>query len=189
MRIPPKTLHVVMILVAVFSVSFLAIFLAMYLIPSPYFHERAHSMPAHYWISPETTAGLIIGPALNATNVPLDTTIVIDQMRPIYVGELQLSPEASIARRVDEHSGLAGRCTIFYFSEPLNTATTYNATIFLKNTAISWNFTTTAELYYPRYEALPSGLGISAAVTVSAVVTLIVGLIIWTKRKPSMAMI
>lgn len=158
-------------------------FLAFYLTPSPYFHERAYSTPTNYWVSPETTAGPIIGPALNAANVPLDTTIVIDQMRPIYVGDLQLSPEAPIARRVDEYHGLASRAAIFYFSEPLKPATTYNATIFLKNTTISWNFTATAEPYYPRYEALPSGLGISVTVTVSAVVTLIVGLIVWKRKQ------
>jgi len=182
MRLPSKTLHVAIIIVAVFSASFLAIFLAIYLTPSPYLHERAHSTPTQYWYG-ETTGAPIIGPAPNTTNVPLDTTIVIDQIRSFFVGELQLSPEAPIARRVDEYYGLASRAAIFYFSEPLKPATTYNATIFLKSTSISWNFTTTAEPYYPRYEALPSGLGIYVAVVVSAAVTLIVGLIIWNKRK------
>lgn len=140
-------------------------------------------MPTHYWISPETTGGPIIGPASNATNVPLDTAIVIDQMRPFFVGELQLSPEAPIARRVDDYHGLASRAAIFYFSEPLKPATTYNATIFLESTSISWNFTTTAEPYYPRYEALPSGLGIFVAVTISAVVTSVVGLTVWKKKQ------
>jgi len=140
-------------------------------------------MPTQYWISTETAGGPIIGPASNATNVPLDTAIVIDQMRPFFVGELQLLPEAPIARRVDEYHGLASRAAIFYFSEPLKPATTYNATIFLKSTSISWNFTTTAEPYYPRYEALPSGLGIFVAVTISAVVTSVVGLTVWKKKQ------
>jgi hypothetical protein len=182
MRLPSKTLHVAIILVAVFSASFLVAFLAIYLTPSPYLHERAHSSPTLFWHAPDL-APSSIGPALNATNVPLDTIIVVDQIRPMGVGELQLSPEAPIARRVDEHSGLAGITTIFYFSEPLKPATTYNATIFFSNTSISWNFTTTAEPYYPRYEALPSELGIFVAVTASTVVTLIVGLIIWNNRK------
>jgi hypothetical protein len=166
----------------VFSATFLAIFLAIYLTPSPYFHERAHSTPTQYWYG-ETSGDPIIGPAPNATNVALDTTIVIDQIRPLFVGELQLSPEAPIARRVDDNYGLASVATIFYFSEPLKPATTYNATIFLKSTSISWNFTTTAEPYHPRYEALPSGLGILVAVTMSALVTLVVGLTVWKKKQ------
>ncbi|MBN1243973.1 hypothetical protein JXA31_00085 [Candidatus Bathyarchaeota archaeon] len=126
-----------------------------YLTPSPYLHERAYSAPAAFWHSPDI-APCFIGPASNATEVPLDTTVVADQIRPMGINEFQLSPEAPIARRVDEHSGLAGRCTTFYFSEPLQPATTYNATLFFSSTPVSWNFTTTAEPYYPRYEAMPS---------------------------------
>ena len=172
-----------LILVVVFSASFLAIFLTIYLIPSPYLHEHAYSTPALEWSSDEIDTGNHIGPALNATNVPLDTTIVVDLMRPMEVRELQLSPEAPIARRVDEYYPVASQASIFYFSELLKPATTYNATLFVNDKPISWNFTTTAKPYYPRYEAMPSLLGIFAAITVSTAVTLIIGLIIWKKRK------
>lgn len=98
------------------------------------------------------------------------------------VGELHLSPEAPIERRVDEYYRPAGKCTTFYFSEPLKPATTYNATLFFYDEPISWNFTTTAEPYYPRYEAMPSTLGIFLTVTISAVVTSVVGLKVWKKK-------
>ena len=133
--------------------------------------------------SSEVRAPYLISPIVNDTNVPLDTIIVVDQMRPMGVEELRLSPEAPVARRVDEHIGLAGRCTSFYFSEPLKPATTYNVTVFFGDNPISWNFTTTAEPYHPRYEALPSELGIFVAVTISALVTSVVGLTVWKKKQ------
>ena len=175
-----KKLQVALILIVVFSVSFLAVFLAMYLTPSPYLHEGAYSMPALEWQSREIDNPNHIGPALNATNVPLDTTIVIELMRPMNIGELQLSPDASIARR-ENFSGF-GSASIFYFSEPLRPTTTYNATLFVNSKPISWNFTTTTEPYHPRYEAFPSALGIYVTVTISAVITSVVGLKVWKKK-------
>jgi len=178
-----KKLQVALILIVVFSVSFLAVFLAMYLTPSPYLHEGAYSMPALEWQSREIDMPNHIGPALNATNVPLDTTIVISLVRPMNIGELLLSPDASIVRRENLSGAPAWIASIFYFSEPLKSATTYNATLFVNNKPISWNFTTTAEPYYPRYKALPSTLGIFVDVTISAVVTSVVGLKVWKKKK------
>ena len=157
-------------------------FLAIYLTPSPYLHEQAYSTPTLFWHSPDL-APSSIGPAANATNVPLDTIIVLDQMRPMNVGELHLSPEVPIERRLDEYYPVASKCTTFYFTEPLKPATTYNATLFFGDEPISWNFTTTTEPYYPRYEAFPSALGIYVAVTIAAVVTSGVGLKVWKKKK------
>jgi hypothetical protein len=158
------------------------VFLAIYLTPSPYLHEQAYSTPTQFWVSPDLAPSLI-GPAANATNVPLDTIIVIDQMRPMNVGELHLSPGVPIERRVDEHIPIASKCTTFYFSEPLKPATTYNVTLFFGDEPISWNFTTTTEPYYPRYEAFPSALGIFITVIISAVVTSVFGLKVWKKKK------
>ena len=182
MRIPSKKLHVALLLVTVFSASFAVLFLVMYLTPSPYLHERAYFMPVTFFHSPDI-APCSIGPALNATDVPLDTTIVADQMRPMGINELQLSPAVPIARRVDENIGLAGKCTTYYFSEPLQPATTYNVTLFFSNTPVSWNFTTTAEPYHPRYDDMPSALGISVAATASAIITLTVATIMRKKKQ------
>jgi hypothetical protein len=176
-----KKLQVALILI-VFLASFLAVFLVMYLTPSPYLHERAYSMPAYEWSSDEIDTGNHIAPSLNATDVPLDTTIRINIMRPMRIGELQLSPDASIARRENLSGAPAWVASIFYFSEPLKPATTYNATLYVNNKPIFWNFTTTTEPYYPRYEAFPSALGIYVAVTISAVVTSGVGLKVWKKK-------
>jgi hypothetical protein len=153
----------------------------MYLTPSPYLHEQAYSTPTQFWAWSDLAPGLI-GPAANVTNVPLDTTIVIFQMRPMNVGELYLSPEVPIECRVDEHVPVASKRTTFYFSEPLKPTTTYNATLFFSDKPISWNFTTTAEPYYPRYEAFPSALGIFVDVTISAVVASVGGLEVWKKK-------
>ena len=177
-----KKLQVALVLIAVFSATFLIAFLAIYLTPSPYLHEQAYSMPTQFWHSPDL-APSSIGPAANSTNVPLDTIIVVDQMRPMNVGELHLSPEAPLERRIDEYYRPAGKCTTFYFSEPLKPATTYKVTLFFGDEPISWNFTTTAEPYNPRYETLPSALGISVVVITSAVITLAVGLKGRTKKK------
>jgi len=98
------------------------------------------------------------------------------------VGELHLSPEVPIERRVDEHIPVASKCTTFYFSEPLKPATTYNVTLFFGDEPISWNFTTTAEPYYPRYEPMPSALGISIIAIVSATITFGVGAKVLKKK-------
>ena len=177
-------LQVILILIGVFLASFLTVFLVIYLTPSPYLHERAYSIPPRNerWGSSVPDTGNSIGPGLNATNVPLDTTVIIDQMRPFYIGELKLSPEVPIASRVDEDYWPASRFTIFYFSEPLKPSTTFNATLFVVNQTISWNFTTTTEPYHPRYEAMPSELGMYITVITSAIVTSVVGLTIWKKK-------
>jgi len=69
-RAPLKKLHVKILLIAVFSASFLAMFLAIYLTSSRCLHKHAHSPPIDYCIQSETLAGPIIFLALNATNVP-----------------------------------------------------------------------------------------------------------------------
>ena len=156
--------------------------MAIYLTPSPYLHEQAYSTPTLFWHSPDL-APSSIGPAADATNVPLDTIIVVDQMRPMNVGELNLSPEVPIERRLDEYYPVASKCTTFYFSEPLKPATTYNATLFFGDEPISWNFTTTAEPYSPRYEPMPSALGISIIAIVSAAITFGVGAKVLKKKQ------
>jgi hypothetical protein len=122
-----------------------------------------------------------VGPADNASNVPLETVILVTTFRNPTVSNLRLSPEAPV-RNVVNIPDLQGKTT-FYLIEPLKPATTYNASVLVGNEAITWNFTTTAQ-------PLPLQTQVSHAIAtysvefsllIAAIVTLLAVLIV-TKR-------
>ncbi|MCW4045276.1 MAG: Ig-like domain-containing protein [Candidatus Bathyarchaeota archaeon] len=180
-----RKLRVAIFLFSVFFTSLAAVFLAIYLLPSPYFNERAYSFPETFWsFDIELLGGNQIGPALNATDVPLDTAVFIDLMRADHLERMQLhmSPEAPIQRQINKYF-LAGGSATFVFAEPLKPDTTYNVTIIWGSFSITWNFTTTAESFYPRYEATPNQLGQLLTLGAATVTTCFVGVAVWKRKK------
>lgn len=113
----------------------------------------------------------IFGPAPNSTDVPLDTAIVISLTRPVNIQNLSLAPQEPIASQTIEHSPQASETYTFSLAEPLEPATTYNVSLLAVGKPVTWNFTTTAEPYQPRfntylYPSVPWGaLAIAATVT------------------------
>ena len=89
--------------------------------------------------------GVALGPESGDTNVALDTFFRIGTMRHTTVKDLQLTPEVPIARRRDLPEGLAGGDYRFYPAEPLEPATTYNASVSIMGETVSWSFTTTSK--------------------------------------------
>jgi hypothetical protein len=185
-----RRLRLVIVLSTVFLASLLAAFLAVYLIPSPLFHDRLYSIPESHWGS-ELIEGIgnHIGPPLNATDVPLDTVVFLSLMRTSKSEVLQLfmSPEVVVLRQVFEFSFPASGAFIWYFAEPLKPATTYNATIIWHDIPVTWNFTTTDKPFSPRYEAFPNQFGQQIAVLAAVSTTIVAGLLIYFKIRKHQA--
>jgi hypothetical protein len=85
-----------------------------------------------------------VHPAPNATDVPLDTTIVVDELRPIDVG-LSLQPYVALSEKVENYS-VASRYAIFSPNEVLKPTTIYTVTAHIAGEYVTWTFTTASEL-------------------------------------------
>ncbi len=178
-------LIIALIMALVFLLSFGIAFVAIYLTPPPFLHDRIYSIPESNWSSPEIYLegiGNHIGPPLNATDVPLDTVVFLSLMRASKPEEVQLhmSPEAAVLRKEseeDQHS--PGGAIIWYFAEPLKPATTYTATIIRHDIPTTWNFTTTDKPFQPRYEMFPNQLGQMIAVSIAVVASVLSIPVIW----------
>ena len=122
-----------------------------------------------------------VAPGPNSTDVPLNVLIMVNQFRPISVGNLQLSPEVELSR-VDENYGVASRRAIFYPVNLLKPATTYTVSGEIYGLYKSWVFTTTSKPASNAYVYYGS-------LVVSAIITAIAGSIttgiVWLKRKES----
>jgi len=170
-----KQLYMTLLLAVVFSASFLTVFLAIFLTQSAYSH------PVHY-ISTVDSMAITLGPPPNSTNIPLDTTIIIDTVNTADVSDLHITPEAPIARVTSENSGPLTSLRTFYTAQQLKTATTYDVSATIMDTPVSWSFTTTSEPFKPgiSFYLAANVLWIALAVALSA--TSIVGFVTWYKR-------
>ena len=171
-----KKLHTALLLVAVFSASFLTVFSAISLTQS------AYSTPSHY-VSVVDGMGITLGPPPNSTNIPLDTTIIIDTLNSAEVSDLRMTPEVPIARVTSETSGTLSSLNTFYPAQQLKPATTYNVSVTIMDVPMSWSFTTTSEPFNPgiSFYLATNMLWIALSAAVSA--TAIFGFAIWFKRK------
>lgn len=95
---------------------------------------------------------ITLGPAPNATNVRLDTTITIDTLESASLNNLLIIPEVNISHESSYTSGPLTYEKTFYSSQPLEPNTSYVASILVLNTPISWNFKTTSEVFNPGVE-------------------------------------
>jgi hypothetical protein len=163
------------IFIAIFISSFLCSYFVISLIPLAYYHERADSQPT---LGGSISLIGVFGPAPNSTDVPLDTAIVVFFMRPVNITDLYLVPEVPIKSQSIEQSHPASVEYTFSFAEPLESATTYNVSLLAGGKPLTWNFTTTAEPYQPRfntylYPSVPL-VAFAIAITMSFSVSLMV---------------
>jgi hypothetical protein len=135
-------MRLVLILVVVFAFTFTVVFLG---ISST---QSAYSTPENY-LSEVEGMDINIGPKPNATDVPLDTTITIDAFSSATLNDLQTTPEVPIANVAVEVSGPIAYKQTFYPAQQLEPATTYTVTVTIRDTPVSWSFTTTSEQYQP----------------------------------------
>lgn len=173
-----KKLHAALLLAVVFSASFLTVFLAIFLTQS------AYSTPPQAILAVNSME-ITLGPPPNSTNIPLDTTIIIDTLNFADVTDLRITPEVPIAGVTSENSGPLSSLKTFYPAQQLKTAITYNVSITIMEVPMSWSFTTTSEPFNPTisFYLATNVLWIALSAAVSA--TSIVGFAIQFKRKQS----
>jgi hypothetical protein len=187
MIIPSKK-YLAAMLVLVFSVVFLVSYFLISLTPFAFYRERQHSYPPLGGSSNFFPVG-IFGPSPNSTDVPLDTAIVISFMRPVNIEDLELSPEAPIASQTTKQSLPASVEYTFCFAEPLEPATTYKVSVLSGGKPVTWNFTTTAEPYQPKFNTYLYPSVPLVAFAVAIIITFSVSLIMWHgKRKAAEAL-
>jgi hypothetical protein len=164
-----------LILATVFAGTFIIVFLGIAATQS------AYSTPENYAREVEGM-DITIGPKPNATDVPLDTTITIDAFSSATLNDLQTTPEVPIANIAVEVSGPISYKQTFYPAELLEPATTYTVTVTIRNTQISWNFTTTPQPHQPTISFYLATYSPWIALTTATITTLLTSRIIRRKR-------
>jgi len=170
-----KKLRLALLLVALFSISFLAVLLTISLLQS------AHSKPPTS-ILDINGMKITVGPPPNSTNIALDTTISIDALASAILNNFQISPEVLIDHQYSETSGPLTYITTFYPSQPLKTSTSYTVSVKIINTPISWSFRTTSENFNPEIGFYLLNNVFLIALLIAASVTSIVIIVVWLKK-------
>jgi hypothetical protein len=173
-----KKLHVTLILVVVFVLTFLTLFLVISNTQS------AYSTPGSY-ASAVNDMTITIGPKPNSTDVPLDTTITIDALSSATLNDLHMAPDVTIALVTSEVSGPLSYKLTFYPAQLLEPATSYTVSVTIKNVPVSWSFTTTSEPYNPTVSFYIATYVLWIAFSAATATTLLVGLAIWYRKKRS----
>lgn len=163
-----------LVLSAVFLVTFFVVFFAISLTQSTY------STPVQGKLEPGETP-LFVGPPPNATDIPLDTVIVLYQTRP-GGPQLQITPDIIMAKSVDTYDWASVEST-YYPAEPLKPATTYNLTAVVWHETFSWSFTTTPQPFQPEISYYLAKFAFWIALASAIALTFTVGILLWT-RKP-----
>lgn len=171
-----KKLHLALLLVVIFSTSFLTVFLAIF------FSQSAYSTPFNS-VSKVDGMDVTLGPPPNSTNIPLDTAITIDAVASAALNDLQITPEVSINRVYIEVSGPLTYRNTFYPAQLLEPATSYTVSVTILNVPMSWSFTTTSEPFEPGISFYLATNVLWIALSAATLATLIVGFVIWLKRK------
>jgi hypothetical protein len=166
-----KKVQAALILLAVYALTFLAVFLAISLTQS------AYSTPDNY-ISDVGGMDFTIGPKPNATDVPLDTAITIDALSSAALDDLRLSPEVPIARVGIEVSGTLSYQRTFYPARLLEPATSYTVSVTIRDTPVTWSFTTTSKPYQPTISFYLATYVLWIALPTAAATTLLAGVAI-----------
>ncbi len=161
---------------AVFTASFLIVFIAIFLTQS------AYSTPSSY-LSAINGMDITLGPPPNSTNVPLDTTITVDAFASASYNDLSVTPEVNFTHVTSETTGPLTYRTTFYPDKLLKPATAYTVSVTIENAPVAWSFTTTAEPFNPRisYYLATNLLWISLSAAVAA--TAIAGFAVWLKER------
>jgi hypothetical protein len=144
--------------------------------------QSAYSTPDYYVAGVDGMA-ITIGPKPNSTDVPLDTTITIDALSSATLNDLHMAPEVPIALVTSEVSGPLSYKLTFYPVQLLKPATSYTASVAIRDVPVSWSFTTTSEPYHPTVSFYLATYVLWIAFSTATATTLLVGLAIWYRKK------
>ncbi len=171
-----KKMRATLILAAVFASTFLTVLVVIFSTQS------AYSTPDTY-LSEAVGMDITIGPKPNATDVPLDTTITIDALSSATLNDLNTTPEINIANIAVEVSGPLSYKQTFYPAQLLKPATTYTISVTIRDTPVSWSFTTTSEPYQPTISFYLATYAPWIALAVATIITSLAGSAIWHRKK------
>ncbi|MGA2682884.1 MAG: Ig-like domain-containing protein [Candidatus Bathyarchaeia archaeon] len=156
MKRPSRKLVYALILVAVFLVSYAAAFFVISLTPYGRYSARVYSTPktaptewdnSSYWGGEWAYQLIYLGPETGATNVPRDTSIMIDGPRPVAPVNVSFSPALPIAKESYVlSSGFSPPSSVqtVYPAGLLQPNTTYNVSATVAGTPSWWTFTTSS---------------------------------------------
>jgi hypothetical protein len=186
-----KMFFTVLLLIAVFLISFLVAFFAISLTPYGHVIERVYSeSPTSTSNDPSAIGGawqselLSPQPAAGSTNVSRNTAIWIIEPRPVKIENLTLSPPVPIAIKSNDY--VFSAYTEAYPAELLQPNTTYNVTATVGGTRSWWIFTTSSEPSQPAFSTQLASYNIWIAFTAAILVTLIlISVILLQRRKHS----
>ena len=172
-----KKLRPVLLLALVFSVVFLTVFFAILLTQSPY------STPSSQAVVINGGMDFNVGPPPNATNIPLDSTVTVEALASAALNDLHVTPEVSIARVTSTTTGPLTYLSVFYPAEPLKPSTSYNVSVTIMNSPVSWVFTTTNEPFKPSISFYIAANAFWISLSTAAATTVIAGLAVWFREK------
>jgi hypothetical protein len=195
MKFPLRKAHapLVLVVIAVFLLSFFIAYFAMTLTPWAYYEQRVYSMPSFDYPSGGSSgvggeafaeynlANVVLGPAPADTNVSRDTMISVDEGRPVHV-DLHLTPETRIAKITKEEVGIASEITTLYPADLLQPATTYNVSGTIMGLSAWWTFTTGLEPNQPRTERILLPQVWWIAIAAATLTTSIFTVALWRRR-------
>ncbi len=188
MELSKKLVFTVLLLVAVFLISYFVAFFAISLTPYGHVTERVYSeSPTTASNDPSYIGGawqselLSPYPGAGSTNVSRDTAILIDEPRPITIENLSLSPPVPITIKFNYY--VFGAYFDAYPTELLQPNTTYNVTAIAGGTPSWWIFTTSSEPSQLTFSTHLAPYDAWVAFTAAILVTLTGTLVIIRQRR------
>lgn len=142
--------------IAVFAISYTASFFVISLTPYGHYSVRVYSMPeaaptelsnSSYWAGAWQNELIYLGPETGATNVPCDTSIIIEGLRPVQPVNVSFSPTVSIDKvtyKINSGFGPSSTQSIYPIGL-LEPNITYNVSATVNGTPSWWTFTTSSE--------------------------------------------
>lgn len=166
--------NAILLLVIVFVVLYVATFAAISTTNTAY--STPQTVPTDvYRNNSRIPIAVGIGPCPNAIDVPLNTAIVVFQLRSCKIENLELTPYVPILGRSDQAEGPASGITTFYPAVPLEPNTTYNVSVTVIDTVLSWVFTTTVDSFQPSISYYLATYALGIAVVPATIGACIVG--------------
>jgi hypothetical protein len=128
--------------IVIISVSLIALFLILifYFPPNRNAPQNQGISYSYGGLTGINGVAIIISP--NGTNIPLDVPIQVETWRPVYVGNLTITPNVPILSRVEKTVVVASLQVTFNLARPLQPNTNYTVSIPVMGETITWNFTT-----------------------------------------------
>jgi hypothetical protein len=166
-----RNVQVGILLLAVFAISFLAVFLVIF------FTQSAYSTPVSGLLSVGEMR-ISAGPPPDSTGVSVDTTITVDAVASASLDDLVLAPETPIARMHSETTGPLTYLSTFCPAQLLKPQTLYTVSVTVMGDPVTWSFTTTPEPFKPGMSFYLATNAPWIALMAAAASTIVAGLVL-----------